>query len=118
MAKILIVEDDLDIRNLLTRLLRSAGHVPAVATDAVTAIGIARKEQPDVILLDLGLPGGNGLVVMERLQSIAPLSTIPVIVVSASDPATYGSLAAAGARAFVRKPIDTTELLSAIADAS
>jgi DNA-binding response OmpR family regulator len=118
MAKILIVEDDADIRTLLATRLKIAGYEPAFATDTPTALGIARKEQPDLILLDLGLPGGNGLVVLERLRSIAPLATIPVIVVSARDPYTHEArLLAAGARAFIRKPIDTDELLAAIRDA-
>jgi DNA-binding response OmpR family regulator len=115
MAKILIVEDDADIRMLLATRLKSAGYESAFATDASTALGIARKEQPDLILLDLGLPGGNGLVVLERLRSIASLSTIPVVVVSARDPYTHEQpLLAAGAYAFLTKPIDTDRLLAAI----
>ena len=115
MTKILIVDDDADIRTLLAVRLKAAGYASAFATDAVTAIGVARKETPDVILLDLGLPGGSGLTVIERLDAIASLATIPVIVVSASDPGIDESAAiAAKGHVFISKPIDMDRLLHAI----
>jgi two-component system, OmpR family, phosphate regulon response regulator PhoB len=118
MAKILIVEDDPDIRTLLATRLKEAGYESAFASEAVTALAIARKEQPDLILLDFGLPGGTALVVLERMRSIASLASVPVIVVSARDPATHEEpVVAAGARAFVRKPIDFDELLTAVRSA-
>jgi CheY-like chemotaxis protein len=113
--KILIVDDDQDTRKLLKIRLESSGYETAFAADAVTAIAAAREEKPDLILLDFGLPGGDGVVVMERLKAFPALSHVPVVVVSAREPiSTEQRAAAAGAEAYVEKPIDNKALLEAI----
>ena len=115
MSKILIVEDDKDTRQLLKIRLESQGYETAFAADAVGAISAAREERPDLILLDMGLPGGDGVVVMERLKAFPALESIPVIVVSARDPGSTSARAAdAGAEAYIQKPIDHYALLDAI----
>lgn len=115
MAKILIVEDDQDTRQLLKVRLESQSYETAFAADAVTAIAVARTERPDLILLDMGLPGGDGVVVMERLKTFPALAHIPVVVVSAREPTTTSKRATeAGAQAYVQKPIDNEELLAAV----
>ena len=113
--KVLIVEDDADIRGLLNVRLRQHAYDTAFATDGMTALAIARREGPDLILLDLGLPAGDGFTVMERMKSIASLAAVPVVVITARDASVnYDRAVAAGAAAFVQKPIDFDELLAKI----
>ncbi len=113
--KILIVEDDQDMVRAMGVRLRAQGYDLVVATDAISAVSVARKEKPDLILLDLGLPAGDGFLVMQRLKSLLDLVLVPVIVVSARDPKVNEPLALqAGAYAFFQKPFEAPELLSAI----
>lgn len=116
--KILIIEDDQEMRLALNLRLRAHNYDTAFASDAVMALSIAKKETPDMVLLDLGLPGGSGFVVMERMKNISSLACVPVIVVSASDPAKNRTRAlSAGACAFFQKPVDNEALLTAIREA-
>jgi DNA-binding response OmpR family regulator len=114
-AKILIVDDDPDLRRTLKIRLRANHYDTVQASDGYSAIAVAQKEQPDLIILDLGLPAGDGFTVLKRLQDSAPLSNIPVIVLSARDP-LYNKLKtlSAGASAFLQKPADNRELLDMI----
>ena len=116
--KILIVEDDADVRLGYRVLLRAQGYDTFFAADSIAAISEARKHLPNLIVLDLGLPAGDGFVVMERLQAPAnvDLAGIPVIVVSGRDLRGNKERAlAAGAKAFVQKPWDDDDLLGHIA---
>lgn len=116
--KLLLIEDDKDTVRAMAVRLKAQGYDLVVASDAISAISTARKEKPDLIILDLGLPGGDGFVVMDRLRSNCELMTIPIIVVSARDPKYNEPLAMqAGAHAFFQKPFETNELLNSILDA-
>jgi len=113
--KILIIEDDEDMLRGLNVRLRASDYETASAADAVMAMTIARKVEPDLILLDLGLPGGDGFVVLDRLKKSDSLASTPVIVVSARDPKTNEKRALdAGVEAFFQKPVDNEQLMSAI----
>jgi DNA-binding response OmpR family regulator len=113
--KILIVEDDADIRGLLSLRLRQRSYDTSIATDGMTAVAVARREQPDLVVLDLGLPAGDGFTVMARMHSITSLVDVPVVVITARDAATNREKAeASGAVAFVEKPIDFDQLLETI----
>jgi CheY-like chemotaxis protein len=116
--KILIVEDDADVRLGYQVLLKSNSYDTFFAADSISAISEARKQMPDLIILDLGLPAGDGHVVLERLRSTVntDLGGIPVVVVSGRD--LRGNRERAlkgGAKAFLQKPWDDDELLSLIA---
>lgn len=113
--KILIVDDDQDVRLGLKVRLRANGYDTAFAHDGISAISEARKEKPDLIILDLGLPAGDGFTVMERLKVATYLTGVPIIVVSARDPLVNEERALkAGAATFFQKPADNGELLAAI----
>jgi two-component system KDP operon response regulator KdpE len=116
--KILIVEDDADVRLGYAVLLKAHHYSTCFASDAAAAISEARKSEPDLILLDLGLPAGDGFVVLDRLRSNMNLATIPIIVVSARDAhANKDRALKAGARAFLQKPWNDSELLALVRDA-
>ncbi len=83
--KILIVEDDPDVRQGYYIRLKANGYDTFFAADAISSTVEAKKVQPDLIILDLGLPAGDGFMIMERLKANIYLSMIPIIVVSARD---------------------------------
>jgi CheY-like chemotaxis protein len=113
--KILIVDDDNDLRRALHIRLRSFGYETVFAIDGVSAIAMALKEMPDLILLDLGLPAGDGFVVLERLRKNTKLSCIPVIVLTAREARGNKEKAVAGGCfAFLQKPVDNDDLLATI----
>jgi DNA-binding response OmpR family regulator len=113
--KILVVEDDADVRLGYQVLLRANHYDTFFAADSPSAITEARKHQPDLIILDLGLPAGDGFIVLDRFRANMYLALIPVIVVSARDARGNRDRALkAGARAFVQKPWNDNELLALI----
>jgi two-component system phosphate regulon response regulator PhoB len=115
MKTVLIVEDDKDHLKALQIRLGAAGFGTIWASDGLQAVAAARRERPDVIVLDLGIPGGDGYQVLQRLKMIAPTANIPIIVLSARDPAVHRARSLeAGAVAFFQKPADSDALLKAI----
>jgi len=114
-SKIMIVDDDPDLRQALRLRLRANHYDTVNAVDGYSAIAMAYKEHPNLIILDLGLPAGDGFVVLDRLQRDDKLSAIPVIVLTARDPQSSEQRALqAGAAAFFQKPADNAELLDVI----
>src|ERR1700675_2993942 len=114
-AKIMIVDDDPDIRQGLSLRLRANNFDTVNACDGYSAIALAQKERPHLIILDLGLPAGDGFAVLKNLQEYPALSVIPVIVLTARDPeGTEKRTLESGAVAFFQKPADNDELLGVI----
>ena len=106
------------MRAALNARLRANHYETVFAEDAMAAISATRKEAPDLVLLDIGLPAGGGFAVLDRLRKNSSLSHIPVIVLSASSPQENEARALeAGARAFLQKPVENDELLAAIKSA-
>jgi DNA-binding response OmpR family regulator len=114
-AKIMVVDDDPDIRQALSLRLRANDYDTVNVCDGYSAIAMAQKEHPHLIILDLGLPAGDGFAVLKNLQQYPALSTIPVIVLSARDPeGNEKRTLESGAVAFFQKPADNEELLGVI----
>jgi DNA-binding response OmpR family regulator len=114
-AKIMVVDDDPDLRQALSLRLRANNFDTVNVCDGYSAIAMAQKEKPHLIILDLGLPAGDGFAVLKNLQQYPALSVIPVIVLSARDPeANEKRTLESGAVAFFQKPADNEELLGVI----
>lgn len=115
MKTVLLVEDDKKITLAIGIRLKSMGYEVASAADAVSAVAQARKCKPDVVLLDINLPGGDGFLVAERLQSLLQTSATPIIFITANKQEGLRKRAMEmGAVAFLEKPFDATQLADAI----
>ena len=112
--KVLIVDDDRDFVHITSVYLKAYGYDVVVASDAIEAITAAQTTHPDIILLDIGLPKGDGLTVLKRLASSARTTLIPVIIVTGKDPSLKKSCLAAGAVEFFVKPFNPDDLLAYI----
>ncbi len=115
MAKILIVEDNPANMTLAVFLLKSAGHSIVSATDAEAGVAVARAEQPDLILMDIQLPGMDGLEATGLLKGDAATRDIPVIALTAL--AMKGDeerIRAAGCDGYVAKPLAYKEFLATV----
>jgi DNA-binding response OmpR family regulator len=114
-TKILVVDDNPTIRKGLGVRLRANDYEVLFAEDAISATATLVTERPDLVVLDLGLPGGDGFVVMERLHRNDRLASTPVIVLTGREVAGNRDRALkAGAAAFFQKPVDDSTLLFAI----
>lgn len=118
MAKVLIVDDSPAQVLSLRKLIEDWGHETLTATDGDRALEIAREEHPDIILMDVVMPGMNGFQVTRKLSKDQHTRDIPVIFVSNRNgeaDRVWGMRQ--GAIAYVTKPVDPDDLLSAISDA-
>ena len=116
MAKVLIVEDNPTNMTLAVFLLQSAGHTVLSATDAEAGLTLARDEQPNLILMDIQLPGMDGLEATALLKRAETTRAIPVIALTAL--AMKGDeerIRAAGCDGYIAKPMRYREFLAAIA---
>ncbi len=113
--KILVVDDSADTRLVVSASLKKHQYDTVFAFDALQAIAAARQTQPDAIILDLGLPGGNGFIVLERLKANTTLACIPVIILTADEsPESELKGLEAGAEAFLHKPVQEGALIAAV----
>jgi DNA-binding response OmpR family regulator len=109
------VDDDPDMLHALEVRLKASGYGVHCAEDGIGAISEARKHTPDLIVLDLGIPAGDGFIVLDTLKTNLDLASIPVIVLSGRDRrANEERVLNAGARAFLQKPVQSNEFLAVI----
>lgn len=113
--KVLVVEDDQDLLRLETEQLRAEGFQVATASDGASAIMLAQRQIPDAVVLDIGLPGGNGYLVMRRLRSLAPFAQVPIIVVTGRTlTLEEETTLQTHATALLHKPVDFAELAATL----
>jgi len=111
--RILLVDDDPGIRDSLRSVLESEGYQVLTAADGFEAQRIASRDAPDLVLLDLKMPGLSGWDTYERLTTNNPL--IPVVVITAR-PGQFFTAAAAGVGALLEKPLDIDHMLELVRD--
>lgn len=113
---VLYIEDNYHNRRLVRKILESRGYSLVEAEDGISGLAMAYDLKPPLVLLDIGLPGMDGLEVVAKLKSDAKLSHIPVIAITAS--AMVGDrerFLAAGCDDYMSKPIQVMELLNKVA---
>lgn len=110
--RILVVDDDLAVRESLAQVLAMENYEPLLAADARQALEILRQEEPDLVLLDITMPGKNGWDLFEKMEKLYPL--VPVIIITAK-PNQQGRATGYGADALMEKPLDLPLLLNTIA---
>lgn len=114
--KILVVDDEEDVAKALKVRLKANGYHVVLAFDSVEAFTMANKERPDLIILDIMIPGGGGFVVAERLKQSTATHHIPIIIltgISGGEERAYK----VGASGYVMKPYHPEKLLETINNA-
>ena len=118
MKTVLIVDDDESMRKIVSRRVESWGYAVVTAADGVETIRRVGSDHPDVVLLDIMMPGMDGLEVCRRLTRDPSSRKIPVILVSAKASQVSGEeVTAAGAFALLQKPYDPSDLQRRIEEA-
>jgi len=113
--KILLVEDDKKLSIAISMRLKSNGYTVQAAPDAITAMSNAINFNPDVVVIDINLPGGDGFTVAERLKSSSETSSIPFIFMTASKtPGLQQKAMEGGAIGFLEKPFYPSSLADLI----
>jgi DNA-binding response OmpR family regulator len=114
-VKLLLADDDRVLTHLMSNRLRTMGVETVVAHDAMQAFMLALRSPPDVIVLDIQMPGGTGLQALRKLKTSSKTSSIPVVVLSGSgDAATPDQVKEMGADQFLLKPIEPDALYIAL----
>jgi CheY-like chemotaxis protein len=112
---VLVVEDSEAIRAAFTILLEESGYAVAAAATGAEALRLAAERNPDLVLLDLGLPDMSGLDVARVIRSNPATASIPLVALTGRDDETdRGALLAAGCAAYLVKPVDTQRLIHAL----
>jgi len=115
MKTVLLVDDDNIFLLTIGVRLKSMGYIVHTAKDAVNAISAVRRTNPDVIVLDVSLPAGDGFLVADRLKNLIVSATTPIIFATASEkPGLRERAMKLGAVAFLEKPFDATTLADAV----
>jgi two-component system alkaline phosphatase synthesis response regulator PhoP len=114
-GKILIVDDEAQITYLLSKRLESNGYTTSIAYNGVHCLTMAKKIKPDLILLDIVMPCGNGIDAFHRFKQIPQIQSIPIIFITAfCSEETKSQIEDLGADGYFTKPYDGDELINRI----
>ncbi|WP_250036379.1 response regulator transcription factor [Paractinoplanes maris] len=114
-STVLIAEDDEDVRELVAQRLAAAGYQTVTVDNGNAALTAANLQRPDLIVLDIDMPGLDGLTVCQQLQGLSRTSNIPVLILSARSrdlDRTHGR--AMGASEYLAKPFDSADLVERV----
>ena len=115
MPKILIVDDDVTITNLMKMLVSMEGHQPTTVNDSTKAMEVADTVKPDLITLDLMMPGLTGFELCEMLHRDPRFARIPIVIISAKDdPESKEKALKVGASDYLTKPFGVDDFLGKI----
>lgn len=115
MPKILIVDDDVAITELMKALISMEGHEPTTVNDSLQAMEIAKDLEPDLITLDLMMPGLTGFELCKMINEDPAFSKTPVVIISAKDdPESKEKALQAGAKDYITKPFGVDDFLGKI----
>ena len=118
MKTVLLVDDDNTILLGVGVRLKSMGYTVYTAKDAVSAVSAVVKHRPDVVVLDISLPAGDGFLVSDRLQTLVGSASTPIVFMTASENPTLRERAMKlGAAGFLTKPFAATTLADAVVSA-
>lgn len=109
MAKILVIDDEQSIRTLMAAILEDEGHVVTQAADGYQGLEALKHEIPDIVILDIMMPGIDGRETFRRIREQPHLQHVPVIMVSAG-----GAYAPESVNAFMRKPFNLNDFLKTL----
>jgi len=104
--RVLVVDDDLDTVHSMALLLRGSGHEVQFAINGIAALRVAEKFHPEVVLLDLGLPDGDGVNLARKIRRLPELKRARVIAITGKGEAHRSRALDAGCDEFVVKPLD------------
>jgi DNA-binding response OmpR family regulator len=112
---VLVVDDDPNMQRWAAAVLKPAGYRVASATDALTGLMVVRSVKPDVVVVDLGLPGGGGKAFVERLRTLTAFQKTPILVLSGKLNSDYQrEFAPLGVTEFLHKPVNPALFLRAV----
>jgi len=116
-SKILIVDDDMGIRMLLSKFLQRKGYEILLAEDGLQGVEMAKKNHPDLIVLDVVMPRMDGLTAARLIKFYKPMAEVPIIFLTAKDAAKEIELAQeARAEVYITKPFDVHQVIDVVKD--
>ncbi len=114
LKRVLLIEDDRRTSLALALRLQAAGYEATIAHDALTGVTMAARSRPDLIVIDLSMPAGDGFVVASRLRELLARATPTIFLSNPSQPGVREKALALGARGFFEKPVDPDELVAVV----